>query len=261
MTKETVPDRLTRDFYQDERVARDFMKTRYLSKTGRARSALHKRAILSLINESEIKDKRVLDVGCGTGRFTELFTGTGAKLVAGADTSRSMLNIARKTGRASYIEANALYLPFNDNSFDLAICVDALNHLKSYEQALNDICRVSKKVVISVPNKHSIMALAYVYKFIKRLLLAVIRRPWHPEYRGAPVAYTRYFSADELERLLRNNDMAEIRVTGCLLFPFMPPLATAFFQRLDMLVSSVSRRYASDLIICGEKNYREKALP
>lgn len=248
-----MPDKHTREFYRKEQVAKDYERTRYLSKKGKAADVLQKRAVLSLLDPLEIRGKRVLDVGCGSGRFTRLFAELGAKLVIGVDSSRSMISVAREADKvASYIEADTICLPFDNNSFDLAVCIDTINHLSSYQRAVHEICRVSKKVVLGVPNQHSLISLAYVYKFIKRSP-SQYGTLYVKGYGQAHPPYTRHFSAGELEELLRGNGMDNIRVTSCLFFVFLPNVATSLFQLIDTLLVPLFRRFGSFVVASGER--------
>jgi 2-polyprenyl-3-methyl-5-hydroxy-6-metoxy-1,4-benzoquinol methylase len=50
------------------------------------------------------------------------------------------------------VQGSALTLPFADDTFDLVLCIEVLEHLPSPEQALREIARVaSGAVVLSVP--------------------------------------------------------------------------------------------------------------
>lgn len=68
-----------------------------------------------------------LDVGCGTGYFTEPLVGAGSRVV-GVDCDIAMLRYTRKRGgaRVDWVAAEAEHLPFGDRSFDVAISVTAL---------------------------------------------------------------------------------------------------------------------------------------
>jgi ubiquinone/menaquinone biosynthesis C-methylase UbiE len=72
----------------------------------------------------------VLDVGCGTGAQLEMYQRYTTRLF-GVDTSPSMLRIAadRLGGRADLRLANATHMPFDDDFFDLAMCMLALHEM------------------------------------------------------------------------------------------------------------------------------------
>jgi SAM-dependent methyltransferase len=108
---------------------------------------------------------RILDVGCGEGRHT-----LGAYLSAnvhavGVDLSEQDLQTAterfkefEEPGNAAksvtFQKANALALPFDDNSFDKVICSEVLEHIPDYQGVLAEIRRVLKPeglLAVSVP--------------------------------------------------------------------------------------------------------------
>ena len=89
------------------------------------------------------KDARVLDVGCGTGDLSiELFEKTAAR-VTGIDFCRPMLKLAKaKAPRLTFIEGDALRLPFADRSFEGLTIGFALRNLASVEEGLSELLRV-----------------------------------------------------------------------------------------------------------------------
>jgi len=101
-------------------------------------------------------DARVLDVACGTGDLAiELVTDAKAR-VFGTDFCRPMLSIAHHKSHISalkltYVEADAMSLPVDDDTFDALTIAFGLRNLPSYEDGLRELCRVLKpggKVVI-----------------------------------------------------------------------------------------------------------------
>ncbi len=83
---------------------------------------------------------RLLDVGGGTGRISDLLR-DGAAHVIVLDESVGMLKQAREKGLAAAL-AQAEKLPFPDNSMDRVLIVDALHHLASASGALAEFCRI-----------------------------------------------------------------------------------------------------------------------
>jgi len=67
----------------------------------------------------------ILDLGCGKGRFANVFRAEGARVV-GIDVSTGMLAEARGLDR---VRATATRLPFRPRSFDAIIAVEVFEHL------------------------------------------------------------------------------------------------------------------------------------
>ena len=89
----------------------------------------------------------VLDLCCGTGDIAGLFARGGAAVV-GADFTEEMLHVAagrnnrKKVSRLQWVRADALRLPFADNSFDVVSVGYGLRNLADIEQGLREILRV-----------------------------------------------------------------------------------------------------------------------
>jgi len=99
-----------------------------------------------LLNEGLKKDSRILDVGCGAGFATNSLALDGYK-VTGIDLAEGALDEAKlrdETKSVEYIMADALKLPFEDNSFDAVISLDFLEHVYEPEKAVKEISRVLK---------------------------------------------------------------------------------------------------------------------
>lgn len=92
----------------------------------------------------DIKGKRILDVGCGTGRLMRFLVDQGAEVVA-VDLSEEMLKKARKSFRTcEIVKADIRDLPFADNSFDIVIGAFVIVHLKTLTEAFDEVYRVLK---------------------------------------------------------------------------------------------------------------------
>jgi ubiquinone/menaquinone biosynthesis C-methylase UbiE/uncharacterized protein YbaR (Trm112 family) len=82
-----------------------------------------------------IRGRRILDVGCGTGRGVAEFA-SDADLAVGCDSSLDMLSLAEKKvsdhGNCAFVAAYAQQLPFPDSAFDLVFSLNFL-HLFSLD--------------------------------------------------------------------------------------------------------------------------------
>lgn len=86
------------------------------------------------------KQKRILDVGCGTGIMLG-YLGRYGK-VEGIDVSKRAIDFCRARGFKNAYLGDARKLPFPNNSFDLITAFDTLEHLKDDQAALVEFCRV-----------------------------------------------------------------------------------------------------------------------
>jgi ubiquinone/menaquinone biosynthesis C-methylase UbiE len=89
---------------------------------------------------------RVLDVGCGTGRWLRRYSGLGFE-ATGVDATAEMLRAARTRGTsAPLVAAEANRLPFRDGEFDVVSDVTVIQHIPAALQpeALREMTRVLK---------------------------------------------------------------------------------------------------------------------
>ncbi|MBA6263401.1 MAG: demethylmenaquinone methyltransferase/2-methoxy-6-polyprenyl-1,4-benzoquinol methylase [Colwellia sp.] len=96
---------------------------------------------------------KVLDLAGGTGDLTAKFSqlvGREGKVIL-ADINSSMLNVGRDKLRdkglvqnIEYVQANAQYLPFEDNTFDIVTIAFGLRNVTDKDMALRSIYRVLK---------------------------------------------------------------------------------------------------------------------
>lgn len=100
---------------------------------------------VKLIREhlGDLRGRRVLDVGCGKGRFARVFQEQEpAAEIWGLDISEEML---RFVPRGVHTRAGSMTeLPFTDGFFDAAYATESLEHAVEIDKAVAEICRVVK---------------------------------------------------------------------------------------------------------------------
>jgi SAM-dependent methyltransferase len=184
--------------------------TRVYEEKGAAEVALYGNSGLFIgqdywIAEQVKEAKKILDVGCGTGRMGKLIN---AELF-GVDVSSSLVNEARKNGyiKAVACELGNSKLPFEDGFFDAVICLDVLEHLVDPVQTLAEINRVLKPeglLGITTPNiAFAVCRLA--------LLLGHFTDTWEV---ALPSPHIRHYTFNSLERMLVQGGFKKVKVEG-----------------------------------------------
>ncbi|MCV0393501.1 MAG: methyltransferase domain-containing protein, partial [Nitrosopumilus sp.] len=106
-----------------------------------------------------IKNKIVLDAGCGTGYGSYLLAQKGAKSVLGIDTSKEAITFCKnnfKINNVQFKEDDCTNPKVSDSSIDVVIAFEILEHLKNPEQFLSHAKRILKNnglLILSTPNK------------------------------------------------------------------------------------------------------------
>lgn len=145
------------------------------------------------------KGARLLDLGCGEGRHLHAAAFAAELYAVGVDLGFEEVRRARAglggwpdgqaaAARCSFAVADALSLPFADQSFDIVICSEVLEHIPQYATALNEIARVLRpggRLAVSVPR--------YWPEWLCWRL--------SPHYHNAPGGHVRIFRA----RMLRHD--------------------------------------------------------
>lgn len=113
---------------------------------------------------AEPKERRILDIGAGTGRTSIPLALAGARVTA-ADASEAMLEVARRNATKADAElefttCDAMHLPFADRSFDSVLCFRVLMHVTDWRAATAELCRVGgEEVILDFPPRWSLAAL------------------------------------------------------------------------------------------------------
>ena len=87
----------------------------------------------------ELKEKKIIDVGCGSGRFTIALAQMGVKEIVGVDLGESGIKIGEEFARKlnlkniKFIKNDVLSLPFDDESFDFVFSKGVLHHTGNLE--------------------------------------------------------------------------------------------------------------------------------
>lgn len=93
-------------------------------------------------SDGDLRGRRVLDVGCGAGRFAEIALSTGARVIA-VDYS-SAVEACRDNllhnDSLDVVQADVYHLPFPRASFDFVYCLGVLQHTPDPARAFRSLC-------------------------------------------------------------------------------------------------------------------------
>jgi methionine biosynthesis protein MetW len=180
---------------------------------------------------------RVLDVGCASGGLLALLRSRAGHL-AGLELSASAATSAAQI--ADHVVQGAVEdpdLPFAENSFDLVVMADVLEHLADPAAALGRAvrwCRPGGAVLVSVPN---------VAHWQARLTL--LRGRWPQADSGTfDAGHLRWFTRDALGELLSGAGLRDVELDAIVpaLRNHAPAAAGPLVRRLEPAWQSLGRR-------------------
>lgn len=166
----------------------------------------------NLARHLDLRGKRILEVGAGTGRDSFYMASDGATLVL-LDYSMNSLKIIKKgippSATISATGGDAFALPFLDESFDAVFHQGLLEHFRpaEAERLLRENIRVLKRgglLVVDVPQRW------HIYTVIKHVLIAL--NSWF-------AGWEREFSVRELRSLLKSLGTQPVYAYGEWMYP------------------------------------------
>lgn len=135
-----------------------------------------------IVDESVLnKNTTVLDLGCGSGRWTK-FIADKVKIVEAVDPSEAVLSASylnKNEKNVRVTQASVSNIPFNDNTFDFVICLGVLHHIPDTQQALIDVVKKIKNggsillyLYYSLDNRSSFYKAIFKTSTLFRLLIS-----------------------------------------------------------------------------------------
>ena len=176
-------------------------------------------------------DARVLDLCCGTGDLTfalnrvreDAFRDVGAHRIPiiGCDFAQPMIQRAREKSRgqeraATFIIADALQLPFEDESFDLVSSAFGFRNLANYENGLGEIARVLKPgghiciLEFSEPRGPAAAIFRLYFRRILPLIGSALSGSREP-YFYLPGSVAKFPSPPEISALMEKSGFQEVQ--------------------------------------------------
>ncbi|ELZ26033.1 class I SAM-dependent methyltransferase [Natrinema limicola] len=190
------------EWYQADDVAEEYDDKRF-SRGGQLIDRREKEAVLEAI--MPVEDQKVLEIACGTGRFTVMLAHQGADVV-GLDISAAMLQQGRRkaqdtelAGTLEFLRGDAGRLPFPDDHFDTVIAMRFFHLADDPEAFLEEMRRVSRdQIVFDTFNRFSARSI----------------------YNWALPMGSRLYSKSEIAVLLAKTDLTLVDVEDDFLLPY-----------------------------------------
>jgi len=166
--------------------------------------------------------QKILDVCCGTGDIALSFAKQNLQVV-GLDFSSAMLSVAKEKESTmhnpqsiTWIDGNAMQLPFEDKTFDAATISFGLRNTPDYKQVLLEMKRVTKHNVYVLDSFVPTNKLIYpFYKIYFKDLVPLIGGvgKYKEEYQWLFESTDAFLRPAQLEDLLYEIDFAKVVVS------------------------------------------------
>jgi SAM-dependent methyltransferase len=119
----------------------------------------NERMTTAMLAQVDMRDKRVIDIGCGDGTFTiELFDRGKPRSMTGIDPCAEAITMAeqkKEEREIEFVAKGAYDLPWNTDSFDIACIRGVLHHLERPIDALREAFRVAPLILVVEPNGYN----------------------------------------------------------------------------------------------------------
>lgn len=180
----------------------------------------------------DLRNKSILDIGCGIGMYFPFFYQKGAVELVGVDVGENLLAMARKL--CPYTKAvlsSADALPFSNECFDVIISMGLLEHFSDPQPVLKEWVRCLKRggtLIIETPNMQNPIFARHYHRNKEQLV-------WQHEW-----------DSDDLIKVIKMNSSLRFeKLASSIVFPY---LASRFIDnritrifRLPFIVANVER--------------------
>lgn len=159
--------------------------------------------ILEFFGKPAAGRNRLLDAGCGKGKFLQKFAQNDFA-VTGIEPSELLLNVAVKNNPGFVLKkASVTEIPFPDNSFDFVVCIEVLEHIPDINMALREMARVLKpggKMIIIDKNIFSLHPAYFIPTALWKFVMERTNKWMYP--KDFPFR-EKYFNPWNLNRFIR----------------------------------------------------------
>lgn len=171
------------------------------------------RVVRNLVKVTDVKGKKILEIGAGTGRDSFPLVTLGAKVYQ-LDYSMNSLKIMKRIADeekmdVTIIGGDTFQLPFKEETFDIIFHQGLLEHFRhaKAEALLKENIRVLKKgglLCVDVPQRY------HIYTVIKKTLIAIDK--WF-------AGWERSFSVPELKKEMERLGLQTVHTYGEWMYP------------------------------------------
>ena len=178
----------------------------------KALHALNTSRVDFIINKTNNKKKKIIDIGCGGGILSESLQKLGAN-VTWIDISKKLIKTAKNHAKKQNLNIKYINIDINDffkknkKKFDIILCMELIEHINNPEKLINSCNKMIKKkgkIFISSINK---IIKSYIYIIlIGEFISKIIPKGTHN--------YNKFISPYNLNKILNKNGLNIKEIKG-----------------------------------------------
>jgi 2-polyprenyl-3-methyl-5-hydroxy-6-metoxy-1,4-benzoquinol methylase len=187
-----------------------------------------------LLRSEDLRGQRLLDAGSGTGYFSAWADSRGA-LVTAVDIGPSLLEETRRKGVNRVVASDVGMLSFADDTFDVVISSECIEHTPSPRASVKELVRVLRPggiMALTCPNR--------AWRWSCALANAVGIRPY--------LGFENWPGWKQLRQWLQEEGMVVERHIGLHLFPFVITATHPLLRRLDRAGAILGPLYVNQCV-------------
>lgn len=198
-----------------------------------------------------VKNKKVLDLGCGSGIFTKNLNSWGANVV-GCDLSKNLISIAKKENpNIQFIVCNAEKTPFKISEFDVVTSGLMVHYLKDLKPLFKEVFKITKKNGLFVFSMQHPFGEGYEQKIINGKTYFVLK----PYFNNDKFEW---MMLEGMKRITYHHTLEYIinvlTECGFVVEKLIETTPTKELKKYDIKTYDIASKYPSFLVIKARKN-------
>lgn len=193
--------------------------------------------------------RKSLDIGCADGSFSKKLKDDFGFNVFGLDVSEGAVKLANAKGVTAKVHNLENKLPFQDNSFDLIIACEIIEHLYDTDFFISELRRVLRKkgvLILSTPNLVSL---------VNRIKIAFGKYPsLVPEYNVGGAGHIRAYTIPILKKQLISHGFNVVLASSPnITFPMINKRIPQTLKRIAIRLGNYFPNIGSHMILVAKK--------